>query len=131
MELRKLEKSARLQLQDLLDEQNTPEPQNIPNPQGRPPKPVGLSQLSHRQQSRVTGGLIAEVDRVLGEYQSTTVQQVLGVVIRRLMYHDDRALAGVGIALLDGQPVRARRKLSPEQCLHLITHHKLRERGWT
>ena len=49
MELRKLEKSARLQLQDLLDEQNTPEPQNIPNPQGRPPKPVGLSQLSHRQ----------------------------------------------------------------------------------
>ena len=129
MELRKLEKSARLQLQDLLDDQNTPEPQNIPNPQGRPPKP--LSQLSYRQQYRVTDGLITEVDRILGEHKSTSVQHILGVVIRRLMYHDNRALAGVGIALLDGQPVGARRKLSPEHCLHLITRHKMRERGWT
>ena len=124
------QKNAQLQLlnDELMDKLNK---QNKPQHPQRPPKPVGLKQLSNCQQNRVTDNLVAEVDKILGERKDTNVKEVLGVIIRRLMYHDDRAIANIGIALLDGKAVCARRKLSVEECLNLITRHKMRERGWT
>ena len=128
----RLEKQKNAKLQLLNDElMDKLKQQNKPQPPQRPPKPVGLNQLSRCQQNRVTDRLVAEIDKVLGERKETNVQQVLGAIIRRLMYHDNRAIANVGIALLDGKAVCARHKLSPEMCLNLITRHKMRERGWT